>query len=311
MLRNHNEIAKDLESFGCFDKPTSETHCVAFGEAKKAALLFDRVYFDSYDYFTHLSFVDWSPNQKWADESIEFSSSNILPYSQLPHPSIAYLDQEISLTLTRSLPPVSFTNPIPASEYFRIYRELILSLFNDGKLSAVPFVDEFDQSKSGSNGITDQEAWAIIFNNIHTPEIYDTPWDQILDFRKDSISVNDYRKIRNLHRKLLACTSVTQASDEVGLQIERYELAMKKHGFNLVNSSLKLIYSKESAIAAGIAAAVTGSVTAAIIASGLSIGSQLIMNIAQQSINKKEWMISENSEAGIIVKSNKKFGDQP
>lgn len=300
MFKTYDDFLNELKIFGCHKDTSQKTHCIPFGDVKKAALLFDRIYVDSWDYFCHLQMIGWSPGDEWKDHGN--LPSNILPYSKIPHPSMVFVNPSLSADITSRLDYGPRGMAIPTN-YDEIYKRVVTELFNQKKLAAVPFISGSSYKKDDEVDVV--SAWHIIYEGINEPITSNISWQQAMEFRKDKTSKEDYRNIRKLHLRLLGLDSIIQAQDEVGLAIEKYELACKKHGFSLVKSTLNLVYNKQSVLSAMLTGAATGSITASIIAGGLCISSQTALNIAEHKINKKDLLLSENSEAALLSKIRK------
>lgn len=180
MFKTYDDFLNELSSFGCRENTSLKTHCVPFGDVKKAALLFDRIYVDSFDYFCHLSAIGWSPNEEWKDPGD--LPANILPYSKMPHPSMVFVNPYITQNVTQRLDfgPRGMSMP---NNYHEVYQRTIIELFNESKLHAVPFISNSNYKKDDSIDVV--SAWQIMYESINDPITSNISWQQVIEFRND------------------------------------------------------------------------------------------------------------------------------
>ena len=144
--------------------------------------------------------------------------------------------------------------------------------------------------------------------------LFDAPkaeWKQILEVRKDKKSLSSLRDLKLFFASNYEGKSADFVIDDVNSKLERFERARKKHGFDLITSSVKVLLDAKSVLslaALGLAAAFVGSPMAVstALAAGISIEvGKLAINIAE----KKRVFAddTQNNELGYLVELKKKF----
>lgn len=80
------------------------------------------------------------------------------------------------------------------------------------------------------------------------------PWDALVEFRKDEASRKALRDLRLYFSENFSDKDVSYASDKLASAMDRYQATAKIWGFELVQRSLSVVFSKDTAIAAGLSA---------------------------------------------------------
>jgi len=114
-------------------------------------------------------------------------------------------------------------------------------------------------------------------------------WPQIHEFRRDRRALQDYRRIRLWLASGIKAQSAIQASDIVAQQIDDYEAALRKHGFETSLGALTQLLEPKALISAatgaGLAAFLDGPVTASLVGSGVMVG-QVALWLAKRRIER-------------------------
>ena len=143
-MTSHKSILKDLGRHGCLNKPQLGSHCFTVYEIKKAALLFERVYVDAWDYISHLSFLDWSYGASWGMNPTDIFGDYVR-YQDLPHPSTVFIDPRIANRLSSSLDFGTLGRRAPTN-YHETHQRVLVKLFSEGMLKAVPLIEGVEEA---------------------------------------------------------------------------------------------------------------------------------------------------------------------
>ncbi|HCG8178395.1 TPA: hypothetical protein NJ503_002177 [Vibrio parahaemolyticus] len=147
-------------------------------------------------------------------------------------------------------------------------------------------------------------------NNVHIPDSNLLSWEQVLEFRSDKEAKRKYRALRCWLREALVGKSVAEATDIIGLKLDDYEWAIRKHGIKTTTSAMRQILDpKTIAILSGSAttAALLGGPIAGAIASGIALGSKVITWGAERKLELEDIKRGSHSEVAIIYEINDKF----
>lgn len=130
----------------------------------------------------------------------------------------------------------------------------------------------------------------LTISEIGLVDTTDASWEQILELKKD---IDARRKLRDLRLLLFdEFEGKTKAYiiDSIDRKLEEHELACKKHGLNLVTSSVSMLIDSKSLIgistiaAAGVMSGQWGLVTAAAISGAAIETTRLIINVVQKKL---------------------------
>jgi hypothetical protein len=131
-----------------------------------------------------------------------------------------------------------------------------------------------------------------------------TGWDEILEFRRDKISVSKSRRFRMWLREASRATSETQVEDLISQMLDDYSTALKKHSIKTAASGLTLV---AAAGGAALAAGSAGTVVAALSA-GVGITSGAIAWILKQRCDEDDVRRGKGSEIAVIYDAVERFG---
>lgn len=158
----------------------------------------------------------------------------------------------------------------------------------------------------------DSRTYQAVFNNLPLVS-NDISWEQVLEFRKDSIACGHYRELRIWLNDALKTKSVTEATDIIGQRIDKYEWAIKKHGLETLTGSLKILLDSKYVAAittgAGIAGLVGGPIWALVAGGSLALGKVAIW-ISERLIELEDIKRSRYSEVALIYEIKRKFGSE-
>ena len=130
-----------------------------------------------------------------------------------------------------------------------------------------------------------------------------TGWDEILEFRRDKISVAKSRKFRMWLREAGRANSEAQVRDLMSQMLDDYSAALKKHSIKTVASGLTLV---AAAGGAALAAGFAGTVVTALSA-GIGITSGAIAWILKQRCDQDDVQRGKGSELAVLYEARERF----
>jgi hypothetical protein len=136
------------------------------------------------------------------------------------------------------------------------------------------------------------------------PEIIedDVSWSQIIEFRSDKDAIRKYRELRLWLEYSLSAKSVEHARDLIASRIEDYEWAIRKHGLKTTTGALSSIFSWEGLISlgagAGIGAALGGAVWSALTGALFTVGRASVW-VAERMIELQD--IKRGPDAAVAL----------
>lgn len=133
-------------------------------------------------------------------------------------------------------------------------------------------------------------------------------WDQIIELRKDVESRNKLRNLRLFLYENYRGKDSDFIEDDLGRRIDEYERARKKHGFEMVISSIRaLIDSKnlQAALGGGLAAALLGGPISGITTAALIELGSISIEIAKKRSDFKD--LTEGHDLAFIIQAREKI----
>lgn len=267
--------------------PRPEEICavvVTTEHAKRAALLFDRVWcpnpVDNEDPLIpdKLTFYENDLDRKAARKLIEAHQNQLANY--------IFGDYDDYFQKKQGYSAVLYTT--------QLYREC-------GYNVLTYFESVYDFGEIYENGT--EILYEVGINKLKCINMSGVSWEQILDFRKDQISWGHFRSFRIWVRSLSSVKTVGEAEDILCEKLEKYESAIKKHGFETIVSGMKtLVDSKffsSIAIAGGGVGLLSGDVWGAIAAGAVSIP-HLAFWITERRHKKEEILKGPDSQIAVI-----------
>jgi hypothetical protein len=181
---------------------------------------------------------------------------------------------------------------VPFTEFIRtpLFRNLWISkiqkmLTNKGALS-VPFFDDSDPFLQFLHQ-GQSEALEIKLSNIGVIDHSRLDWGQVMEIRKDADSISKLRRLRLFMTEKYNERTADYIRDDLLLRVYDYEQACKKHGLELVISSISKTLDSKSilgTLAASAASTLATDLTGGIL-SGIAIQiGQLAINVAEKRL---------------------------
>ena len=102
---------------------------------------------------------------------------------------------------------------------------------------------------------------SVTLSNLKIIDTEETPWDQIIEFRKDKLSHLSLRRLRLFLYDNCAGKSSSYIEDRILTDIDNYEKAIKNHGFKLIEGAMTTLIDSKNILAvssAGVAATLIG-----------------------------------------------------
>lgn len=99
---------------------------------------------------------------------------------------------------------------------------------------------------------TTEAAVMVTLSNVKLANVKNIPWDQILEFRKDRRSINQFRKLKQFILENNLTKSKRRIEDEFEKRAKNYQSACTKHGIKLQESTLKLFVNAKHIVRSGV-----------------------------------------------------------
>lgn len=297
---------EDLKDIGCYTYNKKYSYCFGVNglNAKTAALMFDRVYMDAYDYISFrralLAEMD--------DGTVLHSNINMdRVIKDLIPPEIVFLNNE--LTSRASLELYDGRGRFVASkqEKDRFYLETFIEASKSIGLNLVPF---FSATSDGPEADENSGVIAtrVILENVPLANTEESEWEQVHDFRNDKDRIAKLRAVRRLYGKLSTASSEQDAQDILSGALEQYKLSLEYHGFSLKKGILELFLDKQTIMATIVSGAFLGSFTAASAAGALCILGNSYLKIKESRIKDNQLLLNSEGEAALIHDIQNEFG---
>jgi len=261
--------------------------------AKRAALLFDRIY--KPQLFTpQMGFYDGIPPDLLFD--IPNTTDHFNTTFEKFRPDLFKKDA-ISNQMNESIPTA----------------DSVLKIFNDFELRVR--VESFRLSGYTVTPVyQSQQRFFLDYpsgNNIvyqgaleNLPEIIEdqVSWEQVIEFRSDKDAIRKYRALRLWLEYSLSAKSVEHARDLIAQRIEDYEWVIHKHGLKTTTGALSSIFSWEGLISLGagvsIGAALGGAVWSALTGALFTVGRTSVW-VAERMIEMQD--IKRGPDAAVAL----------
>lgn len=284
--------------------------------AKHAALFFDRIWVPPRE-FQDLSF--WSDADKYGDDQ--------------PPPDIAYCGQEDVAIYSQyadtnewagNANPFSIiaTGRLPIAQTgVDLAKDLLAARYRQNGVHVVRVGHGRNEEPTASpssvdlcEGAYDESNHYLIdavLGSIPVPSVTRTSWQQVSEFRCDPESVRMYRNLRLWLHSGISAESPSHASDLIGQRVDRYEWALKKHGYETVLGSLEQLLDPTTIASVAGAAAVTGlfhgSVMAALAATTVAAG-RVSVWAAKRLVERKDLdRYNETADVALLRRLVRRF----
>lgn len=135
--------------------------------------------------------------------------------------------------------------------------------------------------------------------NIPLVNLDRTPWDKILEFRKDRNSIQKFRRFRNFLNKNYCGKSKSFIEDDLLIKMEDYELTLKEWGFETITTSLDMLFSSKILFGTGIGATLS-TLCNAPIAALTTISAGALVEFGKISLH----LIKRDHQYNILLQKN-------
>lgn len=273
-----------LEKNGCYSYDPSRSIAYTRRILKTAALLYDRIYLDWFDY-----------------QTLRYVRSEQMPVDAL------FLDERLTAGVARYLDLGSGIIPKPQDpkQEQEALTYGILELSKEYKLNITPIYGSewpkqhsFASPQGDDVRITETLELAMTAFPAINEEVL--TWQLVDEFRSDINAIGGLRRIRFLLSEVSKCRSPVECSDLIGQRIETYKRACRKHGVQLLSSTLEQVVRKDTLIAAFGAGAATGSLSSGVTLGTIKIAADMTINLIN-SIRERQALSSEHSTAAAAV----------
>ena len=265
--------------------PPRPNECCAYaqhGVVKRAALLFDRIYYS------------------WGSDDIP--SALLFAVPDAHHHMEAVTDEFVERFREKSASGRMYT----AEEVSDLLTELDARLFVDsfrrcGYVVTPVYGRQMQFFVDYPKG--PMVAYQAALQNL--PDVIEeqVSWDQIVEFRKDEQALLKYRRLRCWLEACVKAESITHAEDILCKRIEDYEWALRKHDLKTATGAVSSIVDWKGITAlasgAGVAGLFGGPVWSAI-AGGLILGAKVSVWLAERMIDREDVARGEGAEIAVI-----------
>lgn len=287
-----------------FKKLNQPLIVASHGSLKKAALLFDKV---------------WWPYSRWetkdksdrvpaelvieindATDEIMYELKYLMKRINEEYWIDVHAGRESQSEYTGEYIPFYFTHNV--SRVLNAYGLNVVPIFN----SWIAFEKKYPQGETA--------CFQACLDSISVVDESSLSWEQVVNFRNDKKSLRKYRALRLWLLDAIQGKTLNEARDIIETKVEHYEWALKKHGFKTVIGALNSIVDTKtlSAIAAGAGvSALIGGPTWSAITTGALLASKISTFIADWKIGKEDIKRGPNSEVAIIYDIKNEFKKKP
>ena len=257
--------------------------------AKRAALLFDRIYVTS-----------WRDDRDTTPSRIKFDVPNMDKYFNM---LFEKLKQPLMLNNPKLNVPIGTLTADDVSNFIDEYAvQVIMECF---RLAGYPVTPVYESQQRYFSDYPSGNTLAYQAALENLPEIIEdhVSWEQILEFRSDDEAIRKYRELRLWLEYSLSAQSVEHARDLIAHRIEDYEWAIRKHGLKTATGALSSIFSWEGIISVGagvgIGAALGGPVWSALTGALLTVGKASVW-VAERMIERQDIQRGPDSAVALI-----------
>ena len=250
--------------------------------AKRAALLFDRIWVPP----VHLQSLNpFTDADEYGDDQpprdlVVFDESDSEVFCAVAHQN-EYRDLSVLQILAGASPVLRAGTEVAKDMLAVRYRDKGLTVLRTGHMDDLfgeSFGNQLPHFDICASDYEPSNEYLIDAVAKNLPSVVESKasWLQICEFRKDRHALQDYRRIRLWLTSGIKAQSSAHAADIVAQQIDDYETALRKHGFETSLGILTQLLEPKSLISAatgaGLAAYLDGPVTASLVGSGVMVG---------------------------------------
>lgn len=189
----------------------------------------------------------------------------------------------------------------------RITRAICTLLAKERQLSVTPLFD----STSGVNTAYqpgDRAALIATLSNISVVDEEKLTWEQVHEFRADSRSKSDLRRLMHWLDATMVGRSRQFIEDEIAVRLDRYNRAVSKHGLQIVVGSLKSVLDSRFLAAGGISAVAVNSIAgisaAAATTFALAVG-RASVTVSQALLDLKDKREEAAGEIAFVIEASR------
>lgn len=168
----------------------------------------------------------------------------------------------------------------------------------------------FDFEKDGNETVVESKStiFTACLNSVEIVIEDQLDWTNLWEFRSDKESLRKYRKLHRWLDTSLKATSVTEAEDLIWENMERYSLALKKHGIKTLDGALKNIFSKETFVSTAsglVLSALFEQEMAGFVVAGGFVSAKFALEIADYITERKQIGLGAHSDLAYIYELNR------
>jgi hypothetical protein len=196
-----------------------------------------------------------------------------------------------------------------------VSRTIVSGIGSKHKVEVTPILNsEATRARLYRQG--DASAVLTVLNNVPVIDEDALTWEQVLEFRRDSLAKASFRRMLHWLDSQMVGKSLSFVEDEVAIRLEQYDRSMRKHGLRTVVGTLtalldsKFLIGATTAVglsaaalstpglsAAGLSAFHAGGIGALIAGAALTV-SKVSLHLAKLQIDAEE---ARNTAAGEIA----------
>ncbi|HZE71222.1 MAG TPA: hypothetical protein VE135_17055 [Pyrinomonadaceae bacterium] len=150
----------------------------------------------------------------------------------------------------------------------------------------------------------------VTLSNLQIIDVASTSWEQIVEFRKDAESAKALRKLRVFLYENCKDKSASYVEDKIHTELEKYDNAVKSHGFKLITGSLKTLIDSKSIIAASGTVLVAGLIGGPLVGVGAGAvleASKLAIEISTTLYSMRE--LKRDHPLAYIIKAREELAN--
>lgn len=163
------------------------------------------------------------------------------------------------------------------------------------------FIQEFKEGQTF--------AYQGALNNLPVPS-EETPWGNILEFRKDARATGKLRDLRLWLEHTFNAQSEQHATDIISQKIDDYQWAIKKHGLKTIIGSISSVFRVKNSVVAATAvagAAFLSSPVYGMLLGGAVLVHQVGVKVAEHNLEAEDIKRGNNREIAMIYDAQRMF----
>jgi hypothetical protein len=283
-------------------------------EAKHAALFFENIWHlcPTHESAPRAVFPEgFNHDRSLRDRYLEFSNN-----LALDHPKIQELfDEAFTVVYPNSNNDLHAPLLLPnkTDVLYRMLEETYLQNVNGirdqflqlvsplSSIHPVPVVSKAQALENHNASVADI---TVTLSNVQIIDVTSTSWEHIVEFRKDAESARALRKLRVFLYENCKDKSASYVEDKIHTELEKYDNAVKSHGFKLITGSLSTLIDSQSIIAASSTMLVAALIGGRLVGIGAGVAleaSKLAIEISQTLYSMRE--LKRDHPLAYIIKA--------